>query len=206
MKRKLTFTSIALAIGLTMSGLSYAETKPELTKEERASLNLEEGWTLADKYASYAYRFWEEQEALKREGKRPDYTDAIDMYKKAAEQGHPLAQSKLGILYSEGEVVPKNYKTAVYWYKKAALQNEPTAQLNLGVLYNNGQGVKRSFVEAYAWHSISAANNSEFMDAETKKLAEKYRDEIETRLSTEYLDKAQALAESYLKKIAQNTK
>ncbi len=41
-------------------------------------------------------------------------------YRKAAEQGHALAQTNLGIMYEEGQGVGQDYKEAVGWYSKAA--------------------------------------------------------------------------------------
>jgi TPR repeat protein len=41
-------------------------------------------------------------------------------YKKAANQGYAEAQFNLGIAYTIGKGVLKDYKQAVYWYQKAA--------------------------------------------------------------------------------------
>jgi hypothetical protein len=43
-------------------------------------------------------------------------------YKKSADQGYAKAQSNLGIAYTIGKGVLKDYKQAVYWYQKAADQ------------------------------------------------------------------------------------
>ncbi|MEZ9417619.1 tetratricopeptide repeat protein, partial [Vibrio sp. 10N.286.49.E1] len=45
-----------------------------------------------------------------------DYKEAVSWYRKAAEQGHALAQNNLGVMYEEGRGVSQDYKEAVSWY------------------------------------------------------------------------------------------
>ena len=66
---------------------------------------------------------------------------AAAWYRKAADQGHAVAQYNLGVLYRDGEGVPKDLAQAVAWFRKAADQGNAAAQNNLGVLYANGEGV-----------------------------------------------------------------
>jgi TPR repeat protein len=47
----------------------------------------------------------------------------------------------LGIAYTFGKGVLKDYKQAVYWYQKVADQGDAEAQSILGVMYANGKGV-----------------------------------------------------------------
>ena len=44
-----------------------------------------------------------------------DYATALREWKPLAEQGHISAQYGLGLMYRDGNGVPKNYKTAVMW-------------------------------------------------------------------------------------------
>jgi TPR repeat protein len=53
------------------------------------------------------------------------------------------AQYNLGIAYTFGKGVLKDYKQAVYWYQKAADQGYAKAQSNLGIAYAFGKGVFR---------------------------------------------------------------
>ena len=46
----------------------------------------------------------------KGEGIPQNLSEALKWYRKAADQGHAKAQNDLGVLYYEGEGVPKNYK------------------------------------------------------------------------------------------------
>ena len=86
-----------------------------------------------------------------------DYAEAVAWYKKAAEQGHAVAQAGLGFMYADGQGVPQDYARAVAWYKKAAEQGDADAQTNLGVMYANGRGVPQDYARAHMWWNLAAA-------------------------------------------------
>uniref|UniRef100_A0A914VDN6 CARD domain-containing protein n=1 Tax=Plectus sambesii TaxID=2011161 RepID=A0A914VDN6_9BILA len=71
--------------------------------------------------------------------------------RKSAEQGNADAQFNLGLMYENGQSVPKSYKQAVKWYKKSAEQGDADGQFNLGKMYKNGWGVPKSDDEAVIW-------------------------------------------------------
>ena len=77
-------------------------------------------------------------------------------YRKAAEQGYASAQYNLGVLYENGDGVPKDAAEAALWYRKAAEQGYASAQYNLGVLYENGDGVPKDAAEAALWYRKAA--------------------------------------------------
>ena len=52
-------------------------------------------------------------------------------YRKAADQGHALAQFRLGDLYSNGEGSPRDEIKAAKWYRLAADQGLGAAQFRL---------------------------------------------------------------------------
>ena len=66
-------------------------------------------------------------------GVSPDCDKALKWTKKAALQGHTLAQSHLGMMYSKGcgEKVTKNLFEAYYWTALAAKQGLQFARENL---------------------------------------------------------------------------
>ena len=74
-----------------------------------------------------------------------------------AEQGNPISQYNLGVMYASGNGVPKNSAEAVKWYRKAAEQGHIEAQINLGVRYGNGVGVQKNIFEAVKWFQLAAA-------------------------------------------------
>lgn len=71
---------------------------------------------------------------------------------KAAEQGDPDAQNKIGKLYYYGHGVQKDHSEAAKWLRKAAEQNNPEAQYTLGYMYSSGEGVPRDWQEAIKWY------------------------------------------------------
>ena len=60
-----------------------------------------------------------------------DNEKAIAWYRKAAEQGHAIAQCNVGWMYENGRGVPRDYEKAIAWYRKAAEQGNERAQENL---------------------------------------------------------------------------
>jgi uncharacterized protein len=52
--------------------------------------------------------------------KMGDYATALRLVSPLAEQGHASAQALLGVMYSEGQGVARDYVVAVSWFRKAA--------------------------------------------------------------------------------------
>jgi TPR repeat protein len=84
-------------------------------------------------------------------GVTQDYAEAINWYRKAAEQNFVQAEYNLGVHYANGEGVTKDETEAVKWYRKAANQSHTKAQYNLGQFYYNGKGVEKDAIEAVKW-------------------------------------------------------
>ncbi len=72
-----------------------------------------------------------------------DFAEAAKWYRKAAEQGDPMAQGMLGWLYATGRGVDKDLKTAVEWFRKGA------AQGNAEALFGMGFSLRESWLEPY---------------------------------------------------------
>ena len=72
-----------------------------------------------------------------------DFAEAAKWYRKAAEQGDPMALGMLGWLYATGRGVDKDLKTAVEWFRKGA------AQGNAEALFGMGFSVKEGWLEPY---------------------------------------------------------
>ena len=85
-----------------------------------------------------------------------DYTEAVNWYRKSAEQGHAGGQANLGYMYRNGFGVTKDYIESVKWYRKSAEQGDAVGQVNLGYMYRNGFGVTQDYVEAVKWYRKSA--------------------------------------------------
>ena len=85
-----------------------------------------------------------------------DDIKAVEWYRKAAEQGHEVAQNNLGWMYQQGRGVPQDDQAAINWYSKAANQGYSLAQDNLGWVYEHGWGVKKDLRKAREWYQKSA--------------------------------------------------
>ena len=57
-------------------------------------------------------------------GVRQDYTNAVQWYRKAAEQGHAGAQINLGMMYEKGQGVRQSKIVAKEWFKKACANGD----------------------------------------------------------------------------------
>ena len=69
-----------------------------------------------------------------------DFKEAVEWYRKAAEQGHGDAQLYLGNMYKNGYGVPEDLKAAVKWYRKSAEQGNAKGQHRMGWVYG-GSGL-----------------------------------------------------------------
>lgn len=112
-----------------------------------------------------------------------DYKTALKLLKPFAEQGAPLAQYNLGMLYDQGHGVTQDVKQTIKWYKLAAQKGYVHSQLRLGGMYALGQGTKLNYIQAYIWFSIAELNGNEE--------ARVNREILEKEMTPEQLSKAQ---------------
>src|SRR3954466_13606089 len=77
--------------------------------------------------------------------------DAIEWYRKAAEQGLPVAQHYLGLAYVNGEGLRPDEAEAAQWFARAAAQGYASAEFMLGLMMLDGRGVRQDAVQGYAW-------------------------------------------------------
>jgi len=90
------------------------------------------------------------------------FAAAAGWFRKAAEQGVPHAQWRLGTMLRDGRktfgensvAVPKAGDEGLKWIFLAANQGLDSAQLDLGYFYDKGYGVKQDCVEAYKWYKL----------------------------------------------------
>lgn len=82
---------------------------------------------------------------------RGDYATALRLLRAPAEQGNADAQLLLGIMYQDGEGVPKDPALAAQWIRKAAEQDNATAEFALGVMYLQAMGVPKDETAAVRW-------------------------------------------------------
>lgn len=88
-----------------------------------------------------------------------DLKAAAEMYTLAAEQGHAVAQWRLGELCESGHEgqLPRDGKQAAHWYGLAAEAGNAQAQNALALLLEDGRdGVLQDDVAARRWHLAAA--------------------------------------------------
>ncbi|MBO5122781.1 MAG: sel1 repeat family protein, partial [Oscillospiraceae bacterium] len=90
-----------------------------------------------------------------------EYTQAVQHFRTAAEQGNRFAQYNLALCYEQGEGVEKNQSEAVRWYRAAAEQGDAKAQLNLARYYFKGEGVEQDLDAAILWAERACEQESE---------------------------------------------
>lgn len=95
-----------------------------------------------------------------------DYHEAMQQFRKAADQGYAPAQHEIGRMYHVGNGVTQNFTEAAVWYRKAVKQDYGRSQNNLGILYESGDGVSKDDKEAASLYrkaadqGLAAAQNS----------------------------------------------
>lgn len=89
--------------------------------------------------------------------KRNNYLEAYENYLLASKYGSAKAFVNLGIMYSEGRGVDKDYKKAFEYFQSAAEKGDAFAQYNIGFMYENGYGVNKDIDIAREWYKKAAA-------------------------------------------------
>lgn len=119
-----------------------------------------------------------EQEIKEQEEqeKRKKAEEELAALRKAAEQGHMMAQYKLGYLYENVHSgCTYGYQMeAVRWYRKAAEQGNSDAQYKLGGCYYNGRGVGKDYAEAVKWYRKAAEQGNSRAQYKLDMLRESY--------------------------------
>lgn len=66
------------------------------------------------------------------------------------------AQTALGIIYTQGRGVPRDFVEATKWFRRAAEQGDANAQFNLGFRFVVGIGVTQDQMEGVKWYRLAA--------------------------------------------------
>ncbi len=116
--------------------------------------------------------------------------DAAVWYREAANQGNPVGQYNLAIMYATGDGVAENEWDARLYCRRAAEQGYLPAQFNLGVFYARGMGGPVDKEAAWAWYETAAQRGFEG--------ALEARDQLASGMASEQLVRAESLAERLL--------
>lgn len=114
-----------------------------------------------------------------------------------ANGNYPLAEEMLGVMYRNGQGVPKDPITAVTWLTKAAEAGRPLAQHHLGTMAFMGEGGPPDIVRALMWLYIATAH---YPEGPEKQQAQHDRDNVAAQLSRRDRERALALAREWLEK------
>ncbi len=85
-----------------------------------------------------------------------DGEEGVKLMRQAAERGLPIAQYRMGKIYEDGALVPKDENAARRWTERAANGGNRRAMHNLAMLYAEGQGVPQSYEKAAKWFQQAA--------------------------------------------------
>ncbi len=81
----------------------------------------------------------------------------VPKFKENAAKGDPKAQFNLGVFYTQGVVVPLDFREGFKWYLMSAQQGFAVGQFNTGIAYAIGQGVEKDRVQSYKWWNLAAS-------------------------------------------------
>lgn len=101
-----------------------------------------------------------------------DYRRALPDIEEAARRGSPKAQNVLGMMYEDGQGVPRDLGKARAFYEKSAAQAYRAAQFALGSLYEYGTGVPKDSAMAAALIQLAADQRLGVAEAELGMLYE----------------------------------
>ena len=122
-----------------------------------------------------------------------EQAESAQLYRLAAEQGVAGAQCRLGVMYADGQGVPRDDAEAVRWFRLAADQGDAEAQGGLGFAYGTGRGVEQDFVTSYMWLTLAIAT----LTGPTRHGAMKFRDTIAAAMTSAQVAEAQRLAREW---------
>ena len=80
--------------------------------------------------------------------KRGEYTATAEVLEKAANLGHADAAAALGVMYQEGQGVPKNPAAALSSFTAAAVAGQPHAMGMVAKYHYEGLGTERNLSQA----------------------------------------------------------
>lgn len=82
--------------------------------------------------------------------------EALHWYRKVSEQGHAIADDRIGVFYENGRGgTIQNYLEAIKWYKKSGERGYGVPYYRIGLLFESGKGVKQNYSQAIYWYSKS---------------------------------------------------
>jgi len=132
--------------GFQLGRAYYQAEKYELAKQQFEKLS-KEGYPIATTYLGILY--------LEGRGVATDGTEAVRLFRQAAEAGDALGTLGVGEAYGRGVGVAADGAEAVRWYRKAAELGNTMAMTALAEVYEKGEGVPQDLAEAKRWRTAA---------------------------------------------------
>ena len=126
--------------------------------------------------------------------KQANYRKSLFWARKAADQGHPEAQSFVGSLLAAGLGTPKNVHQALICFQRAAKQGNIEGQAFLGLLLTGGKGTIANLEHAHAWMTL-AANRGH-------RRSKKFLPNLIRKMTSEQIQNSKILQGTLLREIA----
>jgi TPR repeat protein len=115
-----------------------------------------------------------------------DDSEAIRLYREAAELNNPTAIYNLGWMYANGRGVSKDEAEALRWYRKSAELGVSDGMYQLGRAYNEGIGIEKDTSAAADWifKALQARNSYTVKEMTTNAEAwsKEFRRELQKRM------------------------
>jgi hypothetical protein len=90
---------------------------------------------------------------------QPAPAEALEWYKKAAQQGSLDAATNIALMYEDGLGIAKDPEQAMTWFRRAAEGGDATAQYNLALIYGRGNEAPQGYKETLRWLTAAADQN-----------------------------------------------
>ncbi|AQQ67576.1 hypothetical protein Mag101_07910 [Microbulbifer agarilyticus] len=120
-----------------------------------------------------------------------DLSESMRWLNKSYEQGNMNAALNLGVSYTTGRDMERDYEKSFSLYLEAAWSGLLTAQGHVAGHYYYGRGVPKDYVRAYAWYKVSGEGHdyvAKFMSDDEVKEAELIANDIVQKLSRRDLE------------------
>ena len=77
-------------------------------------------------------------------------------FQRAAERFYPRAMLRMGSIYREGQLTPKDLQRANRWYLLCSKQGNIGCAFNAGMMFDDGEGVPQNYENAWRFFSYAA--------------------------------------------------
>jgi TPR repeat protein len=106
------------------------------------------------------------------------FTEAVDLFRRAAAQGNTDGEYNLGVCFRRGLGVNLDEKAAEQCYRSAAQRNHTSAQIALADLIAWDTSDENSWREATHWYRLAADTGNAVAKARLTLLIERRRDRV----------------------------